>query len=80
MSNQYRVDIWKNSVLLCSAEIVATRSEEFLQIVLEKFPDYDGFEKKVFVAKSEKRILESSEEGIRVLARQINYEEMTTND
>ena len=77
---QYKVDIWKDNAFLCNVEIAITHPDKFLQIVLERFPNDEGFKKKVLIAKSEKRILESSAEGMRVLASLIDYAEVTTND
>lgn len=75
MSKHYRVDIWKNSALICNIEVAITRPDEFLQVILEQFPEAAGFEKKVFLAESEKRILETGPEGTNLLASLKNYKE-----
>ena len=80
MSKQYRVDIWKENALLCHIDIAITHPDIFLKEVLEKFPKNEGYEKRVLIAKSEKRILESSAEGIRVLATLKDYEELVLPD
>lgn len=60
--------------MLLTIDIAALHSEAGLALVMEKFNQMEGFEVNAFVAKGEKRILESSESGIKVLASQLEFE------
>lgn len=71
---KYRIDVIKDGVALCQITLGGNGSYEPLDIVLDRFPETDGFVTHVFVAKKETRFLRSDEDGIKVLAVVPEYE------
>lgn len=66
---KYQIHISKNEKILCQIDIVQLRDQQAaLNSILERFPTSEGFSAEVLVADDEKRILEVSSAGIKVLA------------
>ena len=60
--------------MLFIVDISALNSELGLTLIRERFSRANGFEGKLFVASGEKRLLESSKAGIKVLASELDFE------
>lgn len=74
MNIKYRVEISKDKKFVFSIDIGAINSEMGLSLIRERFSRNDGFEGKLYVAKGERRLLESSDNGINILASEIEFE------
>lgn len=74
MDIKYRVQISKDKKLLFTIDISALNSELGLTLIRERFRHADGFDGKLFVTYGEKRLLESSNAGIKVLASELEFE------
>lgn len=69
MPMKYQIQIFLHNKALCNIEIVQLQNtKEALHNILERFPKNEGYHAKVLVAETEKRILEVSREGIKVLS------------
>ena len=71
---KYQINVSRNEKVLCKIEIVQLRDQEAaLNDILERFPENEGFISEVLVAHDEKRLLEVSSEGIKVLSCTPNF-------
>lgn len=66
---KYQIQISQHEKALCSIEVVQLQNPKAaLRDILKRFPASDGYRSQVLVAEDEKRILEVSREGIKVLS------------
>lgn len=66
---KYQINISKDEKILCKIEVVQLHDQKAaISRILERFPARDGFSSEILVAHDEKRLLEVSNEGIKVLA------------
>ena len=77
MFKKYKFDIKKHGFPFCEIHM-NVKSVDKLKDVADRFPEGEGFEIEMLAVKSEKRILESSEDGIRLLASEFIYESAST--
>lgn len=73
--NKYRLQIWQNDRLWGRFESEGPQAKLAIQEMCHRLPAGEGFEYKLFIAHDEKRIIESSPAGIRLLAAEVLYEE-----
>ncbi|MBQ0731905.1 MAG: hypothetical protein KBT75_14485 [Oleispira antarctica] len=66
---KYQIQISQHEKALCNVEIVQLQNPKAaLRDILERFPASEGYSSQVLAAEDEKRILEVSREGIKVLS------------
>lgn len=66
---KYQIQLSLHKKALCKIEIVQLQNpEDALHSLLERFPASEGYTSEVFVAEDEKRLLEVTSEGIKVLS------------
>jgi len=66
---KYQIQISQHEKALCNVEIVQLQNPKAaLRDILERFPASEGYRSQVLVAEDEKRILEVSREGIKLLS------------
>ena len=77
MHKQYRVNVWKNDRLWCRIDVDSPWAHEVVQDLLSRFPSKKGYFAELLVATEDRRILESSPDGVRLLACEPIYEPVT---
>lgn len=72
---KYQIRVALNNKALCHIEVVQLQSpQQAVKAVLAQFPPALGFQCEVFAVHEQKRILEVSHDGIKVLSRQQDYQ------
>ncbi|MCT7361137.1 hypothetical protein [Thalassolituus pacificus] len=72
--SQFKILLWQNQSLLGQFESAANAGHELIQQIRSRFPQEAGFRTEVMVASDEKRIIESSRQGIRLISREVIYQ------
>lgn len=72
--SQFKILLWQNQSLLGQFESAANTGHELIQQIHSRFPQEAGFRTEVMVASDEKRIIESSRQGIRLISREVIYQ------
>jgi hypothetical protein len=66
---KYQIQLSQHKKALCKIEVVQLQNpKDALHSLLERFPASEGYSSEVLVAEDEKRVLEVSSEGIKVLS------------
>jgi hypothetical protein len=73
--NKYRLQIWQYDRLWGCFESEGPQAKFAIQDMHHRLPAEHGFQCKLFIARDEKRIIESGPAGIRLLAAEVLYEE-----
>jgi hypothetical protein len=76
MNTPYRIDIAREGRLWGQLHIDHPWGDEALRDLLNTLKAHGGYELSVHVAKAERRIIESSPAGVRVLGREPLFEPM----
>lgn len=74
MSLTYRLTIWRHDRLFGHFETDGPTAQDAIQDLLQRLPASEGFRVEAFIARSERRILESVANGMRVLAAEKLFE------
>ncbi len=72
--SQFKILLWQNQSLLGQFESAANTGHELIQQIRSRFPQEAGFRTEVMVSSDEKRIIESSRQGIRLISREVIYQ------
>lgn len=76
--NPYKILLWQNQRLLGQFESAPNTGQELAALICSRFPTTAGFRTEVLVACDEKRIIESSRQGIRLISREVIYQPCET--
>ena len=80
MARQFFINVWKNKHLWCRIETDCPWADEVVQDVLNNFHAEDGYTFEFYLATDERRILESSHDGVRLLVREPIYKPINIVD
>lgn len=80
MTRQFLINVWKNKQLWCRIETDCPWADEVVQDVLNHFQAEEGYAFEFFMATDERRILESSHDGVRLLVREPIYKTINIAD
>lgn len=80
MTRQLLINVWKNKHFWCRIETDYPWADEVVQDVLNHFHAEEGYAFEFFMATDERRIIESSHDGVRLLVREPIYQAINIAD
>lgn len=80
MHKQYLILVWKNKRLWCRVEVDCPWSNEVVRDILSRLPAKNGYSFEFFMAVDERRIIESYQDGVRLLVREPVYKPVSLVD
>jgi hypothetical protein len=80
MNRQFRINVWKNKRLWCRIETDCPWADEVVYDLLTKLLVEEGYSFEFFMATDERRIIESSKDGVRLLVREPIYKPISIAD
>jgi len=80
MTRQFLINVWKNKHFWCRIEIDCPWADDVAKEVLNSFHVEEGYAFEFFIATDERRILESSHDGVRLLVREPIYQSINIAD
>ncbi|RFA27330.1 cytoplasmic protein [Alkalilimnicola ehrlichii] len=72
----YRLVIWRNDRLLGQFETEVPWAREAIRDMLKRLPTNEGYRVKAFIAHDEQRILASAQAGMKLLGRELIFQEL----
>ena len=80
MDKQYLINVWKSKRLWRRIEIDHPWAEDVVHDLLTKLLIEEGYSFEFFIATDERRIIESSKNGVRLLVRKPLYKPVSLID
>jgi len=80
MSLTYRLTIWRHDQLFGHFDTDASSARSAIADLLQRLPAAEGFRVEAFISRNERRLLESSANGMRVLATEKQFEPIHIDD